>query len=145
MNERQAQQTRVIQEDMEKSAKSVFSDNEIRHLRVLVRIAVQFNAYLESGQSPRPHGFDDLIYEVDSILINIESFRSVTRSYGVLAGAISSQINWKGLNFANLKEKLLAEYRRFVSESQFERKCRLLLDVFKLQLCFAGIFYDCGG
>jgi hypothetical protein len=33
-------------------------------------------------------------------------------------------------------------YNQFTQEANFENKCRLLLDLYKLQILFAGIYYD---
>jgi len=45
----------------------------------------------------------------------------------------------------SLRDRFLSLYREFVAETKFENKCRLLLDLFKLQIVFAGAFYDCKG
>ena len=41
-------------------------------------------------------------------------------------------------------EKFKSTFQTFELEENFEEKCRLLLDLFKLQIVFAGISYDLG-
>jgi hypothetical protein len=38
--------------------------------------------------------------------------------------------------------KSVGSFNKFTLEKNFEKKCRLLLDLFKLQIVFAGVFYD---
>jgi len=38
----------------------------------------------------------------------------------------------------SIKDRFLALYPEFMVETAFENKCRLLLDLFKLQVVFAG-------
>ena len=38
----------------------------------------------------------------------------------------------------SLRDRFLSLYPEFVAETKFENKCRLLLDLFKLQIVFAG-------
>jgi len=41
-----------------------------------------------------------------------------------------------------LAESFIAVYRQFAQEKNFEKKCRLLIDLFKLQIIFVGLTYD---
>jgi hypothetical protein len=138
----------AIQLDMEKSARPGFDDKDIEHLRVLIRVTVEFHDYLRSAP-PWPQfpddPFHDTTYMIDKVLINIDSFRSVLRTYGVLVGSTQSRIDWSAIGVRSLKDRFLSLYPEFVAETKFESKCRLLLDLFKLQIVFAGAFYDCKG
>jgi hypothetical protein len=40
------------------------------------------------------------------------------------------------------KTQFFSTFNEFVEEANFERKCRLLLDLFKLQIVFAGMSYS---
>jgi hypothetical protein len=66
----------------------------------------------------------------------------VNAAYRVLVGATSSKIEWNQVCLAPLDEKFVFMFREFNKEAIFERKCRLLLDLFKLQIVFAGVFYN---
>ena len=131
---------------MEESARPGVDDGEIAHLRVLVRLAVDFCDYLNSTP-PWPQfkdePFHDMTYKIDSILMNIDSFRAVVRAYGVLVGSTRSTIDWNVIHVRSLKDEFLSIYRDFIAVTDFETQCRLLLDLMKLQVVFAGAFYDC--
>jgi hypothetical protein len=136
----------AIQLDMEKSARPGFDDKDIENLRILIRVTVEFHHYLRSAP-PWPQfpddPFHDMTYMIDKILFNIDSFRIVLRTYGVLVGSTQSRIDWSAVGVHSLKEMFFSLYPKFEAETKFENKCRLLLDLFKLQLVFAGAFYDC--
>ena len=82
--------------------------------------------------------FQDMTYMIDKILFNIDSFRIVLRTYGVLVGSTKSRIDWSAVGMQSLRDRFLSLYPEFVAETKFENKCRLLLDLFKLQIVFAG-------
>jgi hypothetical protein len=61
----------------------------------------------------------------------------------VLRGSMDSTLSFPHLtSLWALKELYDSIYQKFVSETEFETKCRALLDLFKLQIVFAGIFSD---
>jgi len=82
--------------------------------------------------------FQDMTYMIDKILFNIDSFRIVLRIYGVLVGSTKSRIDWSAVGMQSLRDRFLSLYPEFVAETKFENKCMLLLDLFKLQIVFAG-------
>jgi hypothetical protein len=139
---------RAIQSSMEESARPGFDDKDIQNLGILIRVTVEFNNYLRSAP-PWPQfpddPFHDMTYMIDKILFNIDSFRIVLHSYGILVGSTKSRIDWSLVGVQSLKDRFLSLYPEFVTETKFENKCRLLLDLFKLQIVFAGAFYDCKG
>lgn len=142
------QTVQAIQHEMEKSARPGFDDKDIENLGILIRVTVEFHDYLRSVP-PWPQfpddPFHDMTYAIDKILFNIDSFRIVLHAYGVLVGSAQSRIDWDEVGVQSLKDRLLSLYSEFVAETKFENKCRLLLDLFKLQIVFAGAFYDCAG
>ena len=147
MEDDQIQRIRAIQQSMEEPARLRFGDEDyFQHLRVLVRLTVEFHDYLTSTP-PWPAFPDDpfhnMTYAIDKVLINIDSFRTVVHSYGVLVGSTSSTIDWNVINIRSLKDEFVSVYHAFVAQTDFESKCRLLLDLVKLQVVFAGAFYDC--
>jgi hypothetical protein len=137
---------RAIQSSMGESARPGFNDKDIQNLDILIGVTVEFHNYLLSA-GPWPHfpddSFHNTTYMIDKILINIDSFRIVMHSYGVLVGSTRSRIDWNTVRVQSLKDRFLSLYSEFVTETSFENKCRLLLDLFKLQIVFAGAFYDC--
>jgi hypothetical protein len=140
------QQLKAMQLSMEKSARPGFDDKDIEQLEILIRVTMQFHEYLEAKNSLPPSldkPMQDMLYMIDSILINIDSFRIVLHSYGILVGATKSDIDWNSVAIPFIKDEFLRVYDKFVAETNFEAKCRLLLDLYKLQIVFAGVFYDC--
>jgi hypothetical protein len=142
MRDDQIQRIQAIQQSMEESARSAFDDQGIQDLRVLVRLVVQFYEYLTSALSS-DDPFRDKSYEIDSVFFNIESFCVVTHFYGVLVGSRTSTIDWNAISIPSLKERFVSLFHDFIAETKFENKCRLLLDLVKLQIVYAGAFYDC--
>jgi hypothetical protein len=65
----------------------------------------------------------------------------VTAVYRLLPGARPTTLasGWKSTE--SLKEEFVFKYREFSDEMDFEKRCRLLLDLFKLQIVFAGLSY----
>ena len=41
----------------------------------------------------------------------------------------------------SFKSQFVSMFNQFTNETNFENKCRLLLDLFKLQIVFAGVSY----
>ena|SRR5579864_1064915 len=146
MQDDEIERIRAIQQSMEEPARLRFMDEDFQQLRVLVRLTVEFHDYL-TATPPWPafpdDPFHDMTYTIDKVLFNIDSFRTVIHSYGILVGATRSTIDWKVINVQSLKDEFISIYDAFVAETNFESKCRLLLDLVKLQIVFAGAFYDC--
>jgi YD repeat-containing protein len=74
-----------------------------------------------------------------------ESFRWVTVRYQGLIGANHIKSGWdsmSSISATSFNEKFFAMFEEFAAEPIFENKCRLLLDLFKLQIVFSGISYD---
>jgi hypothetical protein len=142
MEDDQVQRVRAIQLSMDEASRPAFEDNDIQHMHVLVKLAIQFYDYLRSAPPP-DDSCRDRHYVCDSTFINFDSFRVVMNIYGILEGATTTTIDWNVINMRSLKEEFLSMYQAFVTQTNFEIKCRLLLDLFKLQLVYGGAFYDC--
>jgi hypothetical protein len=154
----------TIQAKMAESVGSCFSQTELGHLNALVRLTVEFHGYLQgvwpagkardSLRSNWPAGKllndlqsanidpSSLDYICGSVFAGVESYISVTRGYKVLVGAMDSRIEWSTISFPSIKVQFVPMFDEFVKEENFESKCRLLLDLFKLQIVFAGLSYD---
>jgi|SRR5882762_1202542 len=158
------ERVRTIQAQMVEPGGSCFSESELEDLRVLIRLTVEFHDYLQGiwpteeiannlrSVWPAPKLLNDLQnaninpsvldYMCGSIFAGVESYMSVTRAYKVLVGAVGSRIEWSAISLLSMKEHFLSMFAEFVEANNFENKCRILLDLFKLQIVFAGLSYD---
>ena len=158
-------QVKEIQAAMEDSAKLSFDNTELGHLRCVIRLTVEFHHYLEHGsvefaramqEGPLAHLFADLQsaadnpfnrydleYTCSSIRSGVESFCNLNQTYGIMAGAKGSRVQFSMMSsMETFKRQFISMFRQFVEETNFENKCRLLLDLFKLQMAFAAISYE---
>jgi hypothetical protein len=137
----------------------VFSESAQEHMRGLIRLTVEFYAFLQVGNPglreivertvPRSAG-NPLVcleecerqYSIESIFSGIDAFCSVNAAYKVLVGAMNSAIEWNEVSALGMKTQFVALFEKFVAEAHFEVKCRMLLDLFKLQIVYAGMFYE---
>jgi hypothetical protein len=159
------ERVKEIQDSMVESAKSRFDESELGHLCCLIRLAVEFQAYLEHGSvdiatsvlngplakyvpdaqnaSTDPFNKYDMDYACESIRSGVDSFCTLTRSYEMLDDATDTKVEWSMISSKeSFKTNFVSMFNRFVEEASFETKCRLLLDMFKLQIVFAGISYN---
>lgn len=128
----------AIQAAMRKSAEGCLSESELEHLGAVIRITVELYEYL---QLPCTHSFC-LTYMSESVFSGIESYCTVTPAYGVLVGAEESHIQWDSLSLSGLRTRFGSMFKEFDEAEAFEIKCRLLLDLYKVLIVFAGISYD---
>jgi hypothetical protein len=126
---------------MEEAAKPAFTDSDLRCVHSIVRLTVDFYNYLETVDVTSPNK-GDIRFACESILSGIDSFTVVNNSYRILVGSKSSALRLETALFHFLRERFISIYQEFLSEAVFENKCRLLLDLFKLQIVFVGMQYD---
>jgi hypothetical protein len=147
---------------MVEAARSFFDESELGHLRCLIRLAAEFHNYLEHGSidiatrlldgpfakyvadaqsaSADPFNKYDLEYTCASIRSGVPSFCLLNDRYRVMDNATDSRVEWGMISSRELFEKqFISMFNKFTEEVNFESKCRLLLDLFKLQIVFAGI------
>jgi hypothetical protein len=136
MTEEIVARVRALQRPMLEEAASCFEQSELEHLRVVVRLAVEFYYHVEGRDQA------DLRYVSDSIYSGLESFRRVNDAYNVLHGSRRSDIDWKTVHVATIQDEFKVRFEKFEREQAFEERCRLLLDMFKLQLVFAAVSYQ---
>ncbi len=137
------EQVRAIQAAMVESAGSSFSESELDHMRGLIRLTVEFSHYLQ-GQDPLPDVEDvewKVRYVCESVFSGVDSFASVSAAYRILQGAGSTTLAPGRKSIDSLKEEFACKYREFSEERDFEKRCRILLDLSKLQIVFAGLSY----
>jgi hypothetical protein len=152
------QRIRTIQETMVQWARASFSECELEALCVLIRLATEFNDYLHEGH-PDLRGDSEGIdrrhrggvsvdldeyassYSNESTFSGIDFFCTVTHAYRVLMGAAKSEIEWPAISATSLKVLFISTYTTFDEMNDCQMKCRVLLDLFKIQLVFAGVTY----
>jgi len=132
------EQVEAIHASMLQSSEGSFSEPEMDNLRVIIRLTVEFNHYLGLDCG---HVFCRE-YMNESTFSGIDSFTSVTRAYQTLLDSAESTIHWGLLSESSWREAFASNFAQFMRESDFRNKCRLLLDLFKLQIIFAGVSYD---
>jgi hypothetical protein len=132
------ERVRSLQGLITESVGSCFSDLELEHLRVLIRLTVEFHDFI---QSPTKGPLEPR-YTCESIFAGIESFMIVTRAYKTLVGAMNSSFGGPAISPAISKGDFISKFNEFLVQENFEQRCRLLLDLFKLQIVFAAISYD---
>jgi hypothetical protein len=124
-----------------------FGKEEIENLGILIRLSVQFHNFLTSrGRWPvfPEDSFHNMTYVAESIFWNVNSFIYLSRnSYGIMTGRTRSVIDWDAVTAHSIKDRYLSMYQEFIGEADFLKKYRVLLDLYKLQLVYAGMFYDC--
>lgn len=144
-----------IQASMVESARAIFEEAEVESLRGLIRLTVEFYEFLQFGNPelrelaernqhgvPLPMRALELRYSSESTFSGIESFCSVYGTYRILNGATESKIRWDTVSLQSLKGLFVSAFNEFCVETDFVTRCRLLLDLFKMQIVFAGMFYD---
>jgi hypothetical protein len=130
----------AIQASMLEQA-SHFLDSELDDLRCVIRLTVEFFHSLQRVDIDSVNDFS-LEYWGGSVFSGIGSFTSLSQAYRSTKGATRSTLPQRVTSRAALKEEFTAMYREFAGETNFEKRCRLLLDLFKLQIIFVGMTYD---
>jgi hypothetical protein len=165
MNNDVTNRVKEIQASMMESAQSRLDESKLGDLRVVIRLTVEFRDYLENGSvdiatsvlhgplakyvtnaqsaSTDPFNKYDLQFACESIRSGVDSFCNLSAGYRVLVGAVGSRVEWGIISSReSFKTQFVSMFNTFAEEGNFESKCRLLLDLFKLQIVFAGISYD---
>jgi hypothetical protein len=140
MREDLAHQILKIQESVSMSAKPWFSESELKDLRCLIRLTTEFHAWLESAHLDKRHR-TEVEFNAESTFSGVESFCAVAAAYRALVGAATSRVQWDMMSSPSLREQFLSTYRELLREGPFEPRCRILLDLFKMQIVIAGILY----
>jgi hypothetical protein len=136
-----AAEVSAIQAPIEELGRHYFSDRELDHLRCLVRLTVEFSHHLQEHEQRRL-GTTDLRYLIESIFSGMDSLCVVSAAYRSLTDArpttLSRDPNWIGI----LKSEFDSRYSEFLLEASFQKRCRLLIDLFQIQVVFSGLEYD---
>lgn len=142
MKENIKDHVQMIQSSMVESARSVFAEPELDDLRCLIRITVEFFEFSKSTDLEKPNDNSGLKYCMESVFSGIDSFLSVSAAYRVLVGTTDNSLEWNMSSVPSIKKQFDSMFSAFVVEKRFEKQCRLLLDLFKIQIVFAGMLYD---
>jgi hypothetical protein len=138
MTKQQIQRIRSIQNSMAAQVTSCFGAGQIESLRVVVRLTMEFKQALKSG------GIDN-DYVGGSTFSGIDSFVSLAYAYETLDDAEQvSLVRWDRVSVSSLKQRFLRLYPKFIAGKRFEKQCRALLDLYKLQLALAAMTYGSG-
>src|SRR5260221_3569381 len=139
MNHNLLNQIRVTQASLREAAGDALEETEHAHLVVLVRLTMEFAAYMDSGDGSAPN--ENRRYVNESTFAGIDSFRVVMNAYRVLAGTVPSIVKWTDFHWPAFRQQFQSLYRELAQPAAFEKRCRVLLDLFTLQILFAGITY----
>lgn len=160
---------KLVQSSMVEPARDCFSESELDSLCCVVRITMEFCGYirspapqhgrsiyagakalaercnlpLDASQSEVGHEAEcELSYVIGTIFSGMDSFLSLTHSYRSLVGSTGSRVQWGVVSMNSLREQFLSTFQEFATEKDFVKRLRLLIDLFKLQIVFAGVLYD---
>ena len=124
-------------------AKSGYDESDMEDLLVLTHMAIEFYWWLKDANT------DSLDrYEADenseTLFVAFDAFRHTYWAYDVLIGRVASNIDWGDISVPSLRKLIILTYERFDVESNFLKKCRFLLNLYKVELVFAGLMYGNG-
>jgi hypothetical protein len=142
VNDPLIEQVRAIQASMVESGAPFFLETELDNLRVLIRLTIEFFHYIQQDEFwVAPAVKDQLRYVCESIFSGVDSFGLISPAYQLVPGARYSTLAFHVESTESLKKEFGSLYLDFYYEKDFEKQCRLLLDLFKLQIVFAGLSY----
>ncbi|HWF12059.1 MAG TPA: hypothetical protein VG297_26505 [Bryobacteraceae bacterium] len=130
-----------MQDSLIAAGKDLFLPSELDDLRSIIRLTMEFFDYLQGGNPELGLRDYDTRYRCDSIFSGVESFCLVSYAYDILPGALGTTLDHVITSEDRLRTEFLAKYDQFLLDNSFEMRCRLVLDLFKLQIIFAGLMY----
>jgi hypothetical protein len=153
------ERVQILKHSMAELARPTFAESELEDLWVLIRLTLEFEGFLHGSNChfggvaekiSRPRGSDDQInfdrgelrYAVESIFSGVGSFMIASSTYRMLTGSTASEIEWGTTSFLSLAQLFCSTLSALNVEKDFVRKFRLLLDLFKIQIVFAGTQCD---
>jgi len=84
---------------------------------------------------------DRLRYVYDSIFFGLESFVRLHYTYSKMPSPRATTLAAGAKSPESIREEFASRYLVFSSAADFEFRFRLLLDLFRLQIVFAGLSY----
>lgn len=140
--ERIARDRDTIGDGLLKSVESCCTTHQVDSLLALIRLVVEFEEYLQRTVTGRTDA-DESQYVCGSVFSGVDSFDSFAHAYKILVGSETSRVEWDSgaWRFETLRSRYLELYEELVGGGTFQRGCRLVLDLFKLQIVWAGVEY----
>lgn len=130
-----------IYEFMADSKESSFLESENAAVFELIKVTVEFWHYLLSANIDSPDD-DALRYACESTFAAVDEFCLISSAYRMQPGARRSSRLVEIPSSLTVKNLYISTYRQLSLETTFEGKCRLLLELFKMQMIFAGLRYE---
>ncbi len=135
-------QVRAIQASMIEAAGPCFLETEFEDLRVVIRLTVEFY-YLLQTEDMAALDPDERTYLGESVFGGVNSFASVSSACRAMDVPGKSALDWSlTSSLGSFMEQFISKYQEFSVETDLERRCRLLLDLFKMQIVFTGMSYE---
>jgi hypothetical protein len=131
---------REVQSSVLAAADDDFNPSLTDNLRSLIRITVEFHEFLHGREVERPL-CDPVEYMMDTVFSGVSSFQLLHASCNAWWGAGFSRLDWTKVSIPLLKETFESLFTDFLEENNFETRCKLLLDLFKIQIVLAGMLY----
>jgi hypothetical protein len=117
-----------------------FLDGELEAMRVVIRLTVEFRDFIRrAGNCVADAG--TLQYVGESVFSGLDSFLLLSGASRTTEGAEASKLRRDIATVAAVKEEFVSMYAAFLDETGFGARLGLLLDLFKLQIVFAGLTY----
>jgi hypothetical protein len=125
-----------LQDSMGHAEPSWCTTSDRDGLRGLIRLTVETKHFFDTQKAPE---YRDLRYQCESTFAAISSmsFQRVAAIYR-LAGHQAPAMT---VDVDSIKEMFASKYLAFCGETDFDIRCCLLLDLFRLQIIFAAINY----
>ncbi len=131
------QRVTTLQTSMTEDAKPYMLE-VLDHLKTIIELSLEFSDFL-NGEYTCPPELEPR-HTCEAIFGGVESFSYVVSSYWGSFGPTGSSIP-ESLCLSKLKTCFADIFTSFIAERDFERKCSLLLDLFRLQIVFASMEY----
>ena len=116
-----------------------FSPSLTGDLRSLIRITIEFHEFLHGREVKRLS--DPVEYMIDTVFSGVSSFQLMHPLCNSWWGPGLSRLDWTNVSVPLLKERFESLFTDFLEENTFEAKCKILLDLFKIQIVLAGMLY----
>jgi len=129
---------RNIQASMLESAPAWWSEADRAHLRCLIRLNIEFFYYLQEQDM---NGQSEVRFLGESVFSGIESLCSLAMTYRTMAGDTANPLARSLTSAEKVKKEFLSLYQDFSVDTNFDNRFRLLLNLFRLQIVFAGLTY----
>lgn len=139
MNKTLMEEVKLVHTAMLKKSASWGWESEADELHSLIRLSFEFLDFLDHPDLSRDA--EEIRYRCESVFSGVASFLSVSATYRAFFRMPQPK---PGLSTID-PEVLTASFRQtcyeFRDEDEFERRCGLLLELFRLQMIFASISY----